>query len=126
MKIGVQAMADFGSTIRTLQEQRQQLLNQVAAIDRAIAALQGVDRPHRAQPAAMPVAAAPPAPAARPRKRRVLSEEHKQKMIEGRRRSREAARTGAVEPPAGGNGSVLGPPRLVKPAVIVPAPTVES
>jgi hypothetical protein len=120
------AMADFSATIRTLHAQRQELLDQVAAIDRAVAALSGAGKPSRSVGAAVPVAAAPAVTPARPRKRRVLSEDHKRKMVEGRRRSREAARTGGAEPPSPGNGSVLGPPRLVKPAEIVPAPTVES
>jgi hypothetical protein len=115
-------MADFSSTIRTLEEQRQQLLDQVAAIDRAIAALKAVDRPHRNQPGTTAQPAAP----ARPRKPRTLSEEHKRKMVEGRRRSREAARAGAADAPGTGNGSVLGPPRLVKSPPLPTALTTEG
>jgi hypothetical protein len=116
-------MADFSATIKTLQQQRHELLDQVAAIDRAIAALNGADKPNRTPgltdkptPAR---AAAPSRPAGRKRRGFTLSEEHKRKLVEGRKRAREArtAPQVAVEEPvpaiAGWTGE--GSPRLVKP-----------
>jgi hypothetical protein len=112
-------MADFSATIRTLEQQRRDLLEQVAAIDRAIAALNGSDKPHRKLPvvAAGAPAAAPRRPAAKKR-RFALSEEHKRKLVEGRKRAREArlvpapAAEASSAPVAAWTGDGL--PRLVK------------
>jgi hypothetical protein len=113
---------DFTTTIRTLEQQRSELLDQVAAIDRAIAALTGADKPGR-RPAAppprleTPVPATPAAPARKKRQFR-LSEEHKQKLLEGQRRAREsrnlvaAASDEGAPVIAGWKGD--GPARLVK------------
>lgn len=124
-------MADFSETIKTLEQQRQQMLDQVAAIDRAIAALRGIDRPGRAMSAATtaaataaPAAAAPAArAAAKPKRKRQfkLSEEHKRKLLEGQRRAREARLAGNGR--ANNNAPAAVPsapaseplPRLVKP-----------
>jgi hypothetical protein len=112
-------MADFSATIRTLEEQRRELLDQVAAIDRAIAALNGSDKSHRKPPPVTVVE--PAAPTRRPavKKRRfALSEEHKRKLVEGRKRAREArlvpapASEAGGAPVAGWTGDGL--PRLVK------------
>lgn len=112
-------MADFAATIRTLEQQRQQLLEQLSAVDRAIAALKGTDRPGRWMP---PDRVEPP-PAQtgkRARKKREfkLSDEHKQKLLEGQRRAREARRAGGTASDAG-VPAIMGwkgdaPPRLVK------------
>jgi hypothetical protein len=108
-------MADFTTTIRKLQEQRRALVDQVAAIDRAIAALSGIDKGTGGAPA--------PAPRhrqAKPKARKrhfVMSEEHKQKLLEGQRRAREARAAAAPrEPAAPANppASVDLQPRLVR------------
>jgi len=113
-------MADFSATISTLEQQRRELLDQVAAIDRAIAALSGTDRPYR--PGAARAAAAPnPAPSATPKRKKrqfALSEDHKRTLLEGQQRAREkrmAAESTAAEtavPPVAWPGA--GAPRLVK------------
>jgi hypothetical protein len=92
-------MADFKDTIRILEEQRRELLEQAAAIDRAIGALKGLDRVGvgRSVAPAAPPPQGPRAVASSPRRR--LSQEHKRKIAEGRRRAL-AARTAAPEAPA--------------------------
>ncbi|MEX1128055.1 MAG: hypothetical protein WD227_06205 [Vicinamibacterales bacterium] len=112
-------MADFSATIRTLEQQRKELLDQVAAIDRAIAALNGSDKPYR-KPS--PVTIVEPAVAMRrpavKKRRFALSEEHKRKLVEGRKRAREArlvpapAAEATAAPVAAWTGDGL--PRLVK------------
>jgi hypothetical protein len=114
--------------VRMLDEQRRELLDQLAAVDRAIAALGGGGTEAAA---ARPVAAdVPPEDSAgvvRPRQiktRRMLSDSHKQALIAGRRRAREArdVATGlAREMPDDGFVPAIGtrkgerqPPRLVK------------
>ncbi len=117
-------MADFSATISTLQQQRRELLDQVAAIDRAIAALSGTDRPYRSA-ARMEAPAAPPEGRARRAKKRtfVLSEEHKRKLIEGQQRAREKrlvaehAEAADAPGPATAAWTGSGAPRLVKPPV---------
>jgi hypothetical protein len=112
-------MADFSETIRTLEQQRRELLEQVAAIDRAIAALSGADKPYP-RPGVAPVRTPAQAPAKRAVKKRrfALSDEHKRKLFEGRKRAREARATRAEASDAGvpvvGGWSGDGPPRLVK------------
>jgi hypothetical protein len=112
-------MTDFSATIRTLEQQRRDLLEQVAAIDRAIAALNGSDKPHRKLPvvAAGEPVAAPRRPTAKKR-RFALSEEHKRKLVEGRRRAREARLAPVPASDAGaaaaGGWTGDGLPRLVK------------
>ena len=84
-------MANLSGTIRTLEEQRDELLGQVDAINRAIAALRGTDRTGRSRQAAR--VERPPAPAPKPMARKrhfALSEEHKRKLVEGRKRAKEA------------------------------------
>jgi ABC-type hemin transport system substrate-binding protein len=115
-------MADLTDTIKLLERQRDELLDQVNAIIRAIAALKGTDGSARrleAPYARQAPLAAPRAPEkARKKRHFVLSEEHKKKLLEGQRRAREtrmaaatANDTGAV-PPAGWAGD--GAPRLVR------------
>lgn len=114
-------MADFSATIRTLQQQRHELLEQVAAIDRAIAALSGTDKPYRTAAPVRPATVEPPPRRSPARKRTfVLTEEHKRKLVEGRKKAREA-RGASVAPveamPVIAGWSGDGPPRLVKPEV---------
>ena len=114
-------MADLTDTIKLLERQRDELLDQVNAIIRAIAALKGTDGSARRVEmpyAGQAVLTAPRAPEkARKKRHFVLSEEHKKKLLEGQRRAREtraaatANDTGAA-PPAGWAGD--GAPRLVK------------
>ncbi|HYT76867.1 MAG TPA: hypothetical protein VEL79_19080 [Vicinamibacterales bacterium] len=90
-------MADLTDTIKFLERQRDELLDQVNAIIRAIAALKGTDGSVRRTPSPYAPPVDRPAPSQRTngRKRRqfVLSEEHKQKLLEGQRRAREARLT---------------------------------
>ena len=115
-------MADLADTIKLLERQRDELLDQVNAIIRAIAALKGTDGSQRRVEAAhvgqtVPIA---PRPAAKARKKRhfILSEEHKQKLLEGQHRARQARLAAATArdtgtPVAAGQASD-GAPRLVK------------
>ena len=112
-------MADLSTTIRMLEQQRDELLDQVNALIRAIAALKGTDRGARS--AAVPPEPAPRQPSrppARAKKKRqfVLTEEHKRKLLEGQRRSRE--RRNATAPGTAAAASApewSAAPRLVKP-----------
>jgi hypothetical protein len=110
-----------------LEAQRRELLEQVAAIDRAIDALStgpetAEPRPARSEVTPEDIAETmPPRPT---KARRVLSDAHKQALIAGRRRAREAhdvARGLAREMPDDGFVPAIGtraadgqPPRLVK------------
>ena len=121
-------MASLKQIVRMLEAQRRELLEQVASIDRAIDAL-GSTGPEAAEPrpgmSEVPAGdiaeTMPPRPA---KARRVLSDAHKQALIAGRRRAREAhdvARGLAREMPDDGFVPAIGtraadgqPPRLVK------------
>jgi len=113
-------MADLNATIRLLEQQRDELLDQVNAIIRAIAALKGTDGSTR-RPIALadsPAAATPRAAKVRRKRQFTLTEEHKQKLLAGQRRAREArerATQAPAEPlkPAAWSGH--GAPRLTKP-----------
>jgi hypothetical protein len=119
--IGRRHMADLNTTIRMLEQQKDELLEQVNALIRAIAALKGTDRGARLPPpAAEPRVPASARAAARPKRKRhfVLSEEHKQKLLEGQRRSRErrqGAPANGAAPAAAAEWSASSAPRLVKP-----------
>ena len=116
-------MAGLKQIVRMLEAQRRELLEQVAAIDRAIDALGSTGPEAAASDVPAEDIAATMAP--RPVKaRRVLSDAHKQALIAGRRRAREAhdvARGLAREMPDDGFVPAIGtrtadgqPPRLVK------------
>jgi hypothetical protein len=113
--------------VRMLAEQRRELLDQIAAIDRAIAALGSAGtEAEKAVPATPDVPAdeiAGPMPR-QVKARRVLSDSHKQALIAGKRRARaahDAAKGLARElpddafvPAIGTRDGARQPPRLVK------------
>ena len=87
-------MADLKQIVQMLEGQRRELVDQLAAVDKAIAALNGTAaaggdaRP--AQPD-IPTEAPLATPLARRvKEKRVLSDAHKQALIAGRRKTREA------------------------------------
>ena len=120
-------MATLKQIVRMLEAQRRELLDQLDAIDRAIAALDtaGTD-PAEARQASSVVPAEDTAGTVLPRQvkaRRVLTDAHKQALVAGRRRAREAhdvAKGLAREMPDDSFVPAIGirgerqPPRLVK------------
>jgi hypothetical protein len=112
-------MANLIAAVRLLEEHRNDLVNQLDAVETAIAALKGAERTEgRLTSPSVPTLAAP-AKSRRPKRHFVLTDEHKQKLVEGRRRAREA-RAGAdsasdASAPLVAHWSADGPPRLVKP-----------
>ena len=126
-------MAESNRIVSMLQEQRRQLLHELSAIDRAIAAACGEEAPLvQTPPPVEPAIPGDPATGeALPQKvaaRRVLSDEHKYAVADGKRRARharEAARGLARDlpdedfvPAIQGRGE--GQPRLVKGPAIRP------
>lgn len=120
-------MATLNRIKRLLDEQRRALLDQLAAVDRAIAALDGAGADvadTRAAGADAPADETTGVVARRVKTRRVLSDSHKQALEIGRRKAREArdASKGlarempddAFVPAVGVRGSDRQPPRLVK------------
>ena len=112
-------MLDLEKSINALLAEREHLLNQIGAIDQALAALRGTTV-RAARPAEIAqVAAAVPA-VTRVAPKRVLSEEHKRKLAEGRRRIRQAKAVakGTAREQLEGLPALGGPtseaPRLVK------------
>jgi hypothetical protein len=121
-------MVDLDRIVSLLKEQRRALLDQLAAVDKAIAALNAApsvqadhvdEQPQRPE---APGTAAPIVPRV-VKPRRVLDEAHRQALTEGRRKARKArdAAAGlAREMPDGSFVPALGargesqPPRLVK------------
>jgi len=122
-------MADLDRIVSLLKEQRRELLDQLDAIDKAIAALNGarsaevdhVDEQPQT-PEVSPPSAAPIVPRV-VKPRRVLGESHKQALTEGRRKARKAKDAAAglarempdesFVPALGARGGSQ-PPRLVK------------
>ena len=120
-------MVKLNRIIRMLDEQRRELLDQLDAIDRAIAALDSAGTAAAETPPAEPDVPADKAASAavtrRVKPRRVLSDSHKEALVLGKRKAREtreAARGLAREMPgdsfvpAIGTRSDRQPPRLVK------------
>ena len=90
-------MADLSGIVSTLELKRQELLQQLDAVDQAIAALRGasavgvVAETVTAPPTAEgPATAIPPLVPTRVKARRVLGEAHKQALTMGRRKARQA------------------------------------
>jgi len=82
-------MVDLERSIQILLATRGALLDQIDAIDRAVAALRGETLPTATQ--ARPSVVSPlEVVVQKVRPRRVLSDEHKHKLAEGRRKAREA------------------------------------
>ena len=128
-------MVKLHRIMRMLDEERRAVLDQLDAIDRAIAALNSAGTAAGDTPPAGPeVPADKAASAAVPRRvkpRRVLSESHKEALVRGKRKAREtqdAARGLAREMPADSFVPAIGtrgdrqPPRLVK-RPVKPVPT---
>jgi hypothetical protein len=88
-------MIDLTRTIRLLEAKRLELLNQLQAIDKALAALHGTDTKVSAAEAQPPIVDVPRVTVIKPK--RTLSEAHKHAMIEGRRRAREIKRLSSGE-----------------------------
>lgn len=115
-------MIDLESSLRALHARRTELLNQVDAIDTALAALATagvtvVNAPDP-QPEAVADVSSPVVPT-RVKARRVLSDEHRQALLDGRRMARHRravdegrARELLVPSPASSEAAEL--PRLVK------------
>jgi hypothetical protein len=93
-------MVNLEKSINALLAERALLVNQLNAVDEALAALRGATEP--AAPPADIARAEPAGPeVTRVAPKRVLSEEHKQKLAEGRqrtRRNKEVAKGTAREP----------------------------
>lgn len=120
-------MVKLKRIISMLEAQRRELLDQLDAIDRAILALNGagsgVADTRPAEPDVPAEAAASAAVPTRVKPRRVLSDSHKQALVLGSRKAREArdaAKGLAREMPADSFVPAIGtrgdrqPPRLVK------------
>ena len=113
---------DVESSLRTLHAKRAELLNQVDAIDTALAALASagitvVNAPEP-QPEAADDATSPVAPI-RVKARRVLSDEHRQALLDGRRMARhrravDEGRARELLAPSRAPSEAAGLPRLVK------------
>jgi len=120
-------LATLKQIVRMLEEQRRELLDQLDGIDRAITALRGTGtEAAEARPVPSDVPAEDTAGTVLPRHvkaRRVLTDAHKQALVAGKRRAREAhdvARGIAREMPGDAFVPAIGtrsdgqPPRLVK------------
>ena len=87
-------MAELKHIVRTLERQRRELVDQLAAVDKAIAALNGTAATGGdASPAQPDIPTEDPRATKLPRRikqKRVLSDAHKQAMVAGRRKAREA------------------------------------
>ena len=120
-------MATLKQIVRMLEEQRRELLDQLDGIDRAIAALGAAGiQAAEPRPAGSAVSVEDVAGTVQPRHvkaRRVLTDAHKQALVAGKRRAREAqdvAKGIAREMPGDSFVPAIGtrgdrqPPRLVK------------
>ena len=87
-------MAELKHIVRMLERQRRDLVDQLAAVDKAIAALNGTAATGGdASPAQPDIPTEDPRATKLPRRikqKRVLSDAHKQAMVAGRRKAREA------------------------------------
>jgi hypothetical protein len=116
---------DLDSSLMTLRAKRTELLNQVAAIDTALAALStagitAVNAPKSQQEAAGDVTS--PVVPTRIKARRVLSDEHRQALLDGgrlarHRRAVDEGRARELLAPSPAPSQAAGLPRLVKRAM---------
>jgi hypothetical protein len=86
-------MVHLERSIQLLLATRGGLLDQIDAIDRAVAALRGeatLPTATQAKPSAVAAVSTPEVVVQKVRPRRVLSDEHRQKLADGRRKAREA------------------------------------
>jgi hypothetical protein len=119
-------MTDLNDAVRLLQAKRQELADELDAVDKALAALSGVAGARSAAPGENQAPPPQPAPrvvlATKLKPRRTLSDEHKRSLSEGRRKAHhsEAAAAGLARelldrPPALAASTGDGrQPRLVK------------
>ena len=112
---------DLDSSLRTLHAKRTELLNQVDAIDTALAALAaaGIAVVNAPEPARSGNDVASPVVPTRIKARRVLSDEHRQALIDGRRMARhrravDEGRARELLAPSPAPSQAAGLPRLVK------------
>jgi hypothetical protein len=112
-------MISLEKSIKALLAEREHLQHQLNAVDQALAALRGTALP-TVPPVQIAHAASDAVPVTRLAPKRVLSEEHKRKLTEGRQRSRQAKEVanGTAREPLDGVPSFAAPnsqaPRLVK------------
>jgi hypothetical protein len=120
-------MVDLDRIVSLLEEQRRAVLDQLEAIDKAIAALRGAPSAEveqvEAQPPPVPSGTGAPVVPRVVKPKRVLGESHKQALTEGRRKARKAREAAAglarempdesFVPALGARGESQ-PPRLVK------------
>src|SRR5439155_14757760 len=112
---------DLDSSLRTLHAKRTELLNQVDAIDTALAALAtaGIVVMNPPEPPEAADAVTSPVVPTRIKARRVLSDEHRQALIDGRRMARhrraiDEGRARELLAPSRASLEAAGLPRLVK------------
>ena len=112
---------DLESSLRTLHAKRTELLNQVDAIDTALAALAtaGITVVNAPEPAEAAGDGTSPVVPTRIKARRVLSDEHRQALIDGRRMARhrravDEGRARELLAPSPAPSQAAGLPRLVK------------
>src|SRR3954454_2271897 len=104
-------MIDLNDAVRLLQAKRKELGDQLAAVDKALAALSGLGAAVTTTPRRNPEETTEKAPTTvlltRLKPRRTLSEEHKHALNEGRRKARHAKDVAAgvaramTDPPSG-------------------------
>ena len=112
---------DLDRSLRTLNAKRAELLNQVDAIDTALAALAaaGITVVNAREPAEAADDVTSPVVPTRIKARRVLSDEHRQALIDGRRMARhrravDEGRARELLAPSPAPAEAAGLPRLVK------------
>jgi len=112
---------DLDSSLRALRAKRTELLNQVDAIDTALAALAtaGITVVNAAEPARSGNDVTSPVVPTRVKVRRVLSDEHRQALLDGRRMARhrravDEGRARELLAPSPASSQAAGLPRLVK------------
>ena len=112
---------DLDSSLRTLHAKRTELLNQVDAIDTALAALAtaGITVVNAPEPTRSGNDVPSPVVPTRIKARRVLSDEHRQALIDGRRMARhrravDEGRARELLAPSPAPSQAAGLPRLVK------------
>ena len=112
---------DLDSSLRTLRAKRTELLHQVDAIDAALAALAtaGIMVVNAPEPAEAAGDVTSPVVARRIKARRVLSDEHRQALIDGGRMARhrravDEGRARELLAPSPAPSQAAGLPRLVK------------
>jgi len=112
---------DLDSSLRALRAKRTELLNQVDAIDTALGALAtaGITVVNAPEPAEAAGDVTSPVVPTRIKARRVLSDEHRQALIDGRRMARhrravDEGRARELLAPSPAPSQAAGLPRLVK------------